>query len=169
MKNKAYAVETTFTYPGKWFVYAENEECAKTLAKEKCRKYWSRACIILPRNKRNDAFTLIGWEFPGFYSPEDANVIGESRLSKTTLPVMQSANTVKGKLCYEVDATYIRSGTFYVLAADEDDARKMVEKYCRQRYPRYRSELPLDEVAWEFPRKNIQKTIWEVRLGKMSN
>ena len=55
--KKSYAVETTFTYTGKFFVYAENEDEARELVMGKCHQYHPKAFSSLPLDD-------VGWEFP---------------------------------------------------------------------------------------------------------
>ena len=154
MKKTEYAVDTTLTYPGKFFVYAKNEDAARELVETKCWKCPSKACSSSPSN-------VEGWDFP-YNTIRTIGVVVE--VDEKGKPVETSVTKrVAKKKRHAVEIAFSRSGTFYISAKNEDGARKMVEKYCRQRYPRYRSSLPPNEVAWEFPRKNITKTITGIK------
>jgi len=161
MEKREYEVEITFTFPGKFFVCAKNEDEARKLVAEKCWKYQSRACTTLPQNKLNGQFAIVGWVFPAVSGRR--NVIKNVTLSDRILPAMKiGTDRTKDKYCYEVEVRYDRSGTFHVFAACEDEAKQLVEKYCKLRNPVYRSSLPPDEVAWNFPRKDIKKIIGRI-------
>ena len=57
MEKKQYSVETTFTYSGKFWVWAENEEEARKLVENKCSQYHPKARSSLPLEE-------VGWDFP---------------------------------------------------------------------------------------------------------
>lgn len=167
MKTKEYTVETTFTYPGKWFVYAKNADEAREFVEGnkrivKCWKYPSLACTTLPDGKLNGEFAIVGWYFSMTNGFKDTIV--EVVPSERVLPVMKNKSTRNKKQCFEVTVIYERSGKFNVVAANEDDAQEIVEKYCRQKNPVYCTSLPKEEVEWEFPRKDIKKTIGKITL-----
>ena len=160
MKKTEYKVETTLVYPGKFFVFAENEDNAIQLVKDHCWKYHSRACSSLPQGKLDGELVIKGWGFSYTHGCHD--IIKGVSLSKRVLPAIKKSATGNQKTCYAVEISFTCKGEFYVLAKDKEEARELVLKYCRQRYPRYRSTLPPDEVAWEFPRKNISKIIGKI-------
>ena len=175
MKKKKYRVETTFTYSGKWFVYVENEEAARELFRTKeirggfewlkCWKFHSRADTTLPHHMlelENGENLTIEWDFAVPTGCKD--IIVAVAPSKKILPVMKNKSSRGKKKCYEVVMAYVRFGKFYVEARSVDEAREIVERYCRQKNPIYRSSLPPEEVAWELLRKNIKKTIGKITL-----
>ena len=168
MEKKRYAVDTTFTYSGKWFVYAKNADEAREFVEGnkrivKCWKYPSLSCTTLPDHvlEIDGRRFAIGWGFSMTHGFKD--IVIDVVPSERVLPVMQRKPR-GAKKCYEVAVVYERSGKFNVDATDEDMAREMVEKYCRQKNPVYCTSLPKEEVAWEFPRKDIKKTIGKITL-----
>jgi len=166
MKKNNYKVPVMLTYTGKFFVYATGTTEAITLVENQCRKYSSRACFTFPEKNSNKKSPLIGWEFRAVGSPPNVHGINAVRESKRVLPAMiRDAGKSDAKKCYEVEITYFRSGAFCVRAKDKQEAHELVEKYGRQRYPVFQSSLPPEEVAWEFPRKNIMKWIGPITEG----
>jgi hypothetical protein len=161
MAKREYTVKTMFMYPGKFFVYAKDKDEARSFVKNmKCWKYMSRACTTLPDGKINGEFAVVGWGFSASTSDYE-DIIVDVVLSDKVLSAMKNSPN-SAKQCYEVVMLYKRAGYFKIVAKNEDEAREIVEKYCKQRNPIYRSTLPPDEVAWEFPRKDIQKIIGEI-------
>lgn len=165
MVKKQYKVWVDFSYQGRWFIYAKNAddalECVEGKQQRvKCWKYPSLACTTLPKNKSKCELVVVGWGFSmthGFKT-----ITCEVVLSNHVLPVMKTEKHNCKKKCYEVPVIYKRVGYFDVIAENEECARNIVEKYCCQRKPIYKSSLPSDEVAWEFCRKDIQKNIGKI-------
>jgi len=64
--KKSYAVETTFTIHGTFYVNAEDEDEARKLVKENCGIAATKAFSLLPLDE-------VGWDFPHL----DTKVIGK--------------------------------------------------------------------------------------------
>ena len=157
---KNYKVKTTFVYPGRFFILAENKDEIPFLVKTKCHQRDTKAYSSLHQDMLNGEVVIRGWEFP--YTHGCQKRIEEISLSTRRFPLIKKETGINTRSHYVVKVTFLRKGEFYVLAKDKEEARELVLKYCRQRYPRYWSSLPPDEVAWEFPRKNITKIIGEI-------
>ena len=65
---------------------------------------------------------------------------------------------------YRVTMSFTQTGTCYVNAPSEEEARELVMKHCYKMQSKIRSSHPTDGIGWEFP-SFYEKTISEVKLG----
>ena len=80
-------------------------------------------------------------------------------------PKTDSKNDPKSEIqSYRVTLSFTRTGTCYVDASSEEEARELVMKHCHMKYSEMWSSHPTDGVGWEFPFQ-YEKTIGEVQIG----
>jgi len=130
-KRRSYAVKTTFTLCGKFFVCAKDEDDARNMVESRCYRIDPKTCTKLPLKE-------VGWDFS--YTENHSMETGVVSLLKD------------GR--YAVETRFVNSGTFWVAAESRDEARQTVEVNCSQRSCSHmQSTLPSDKVSWRFPRK----------------
>ena len=56
----------------------------------------------------------------------------------------------KLKKQYDVATTFTFKGEFRVYADNEEHAKRMVEEQCDMRYGKVDTEIPLNEIGWNF-------------------
>ena len=129
--KQSYAVETTFTLHVKFFVKAENEDDARKLVEENCYRIHPKVCTKLPLDE-------VGWDFSLVYN----NYL-----------TVDSVTATKDK-CFAVESCFTDSGTFWVNAENEEEARELIEKKCGQKLcSKIQSDLPRNKISWKFARK----------------
>jgi len=125
-----YAVDTTLTLQGTFFVDASSASEARKAVKMKCHRIPPSACTKLPLNE-------VEWNFSTRYHDK---TIGAVTLSKDNR--------------YAVETAFCNSGTVWVCADNEDEARQKVEANFGQKlFSRIQTTLPPDKISWKFARK----------------